>query len=120
MAAARQTDIEAMASTPPKETCVVLRLEFSDECSRTELEDYAILVQEATDERAADAAPGAAIRCTYEPMAVEIIFTVENESIAEVHHRVASVVAAIEDALPFTFDTETATRSADRRELVHA
>ena len=98
----------------------MLRLEFLEECSREELEDYAILVQEATDKHAADAAPGAAIRCTYEPMAVEIIFTVENESVAEVHHRVASVVAAIENALPFTFDTETATRSAERRELVPA
>jgi sorbitol-specific phosphotransferase system component IIA len=120
MAAARRTDIEAMASMPPKETCVVLRLEFPDEPSRKDLEDYAILVQEATDEHAADAAPGAAIRCAYEPMAIEVIFTIENESVAEVHHRVASVVAAIEDALPFTFDTETATRSADRRELVPA
>lgn len=120
MAAASRPDSEAMTS-PPQETCVVLRLEFPDGCSRHELEDYAILVQEAIDDHAAGIALGAAVRCTYEPMAVEILFTVEARSVAEVHHRVALVVATIEPALPFAFGTETATHAAERRkELVPA
>jgi hypothetical protein len=95
---------------------VILRLEFPEECSREQLEEYAIMGQEATDEHAAGIALGAAVRCIYEPMAVEVLFTVEARSVAEVHHRVALVVAAIEPALPFIFQTETATRSAERRE----
>lgn len=106
-------------ASPPQETCVVLRLEFGG-CSREELEDWGAVVQEAIDERAEDAAPGAAIRCIYEPLAVEILFTVENATKAEVHQRVAAVVAAIEGAIPTAFDTDTATRSAGPQELVPA
>lgn len=62
----------------------MLGLEFGG-CSREQLEDWAIVVQEVVDKHAADAAPGAAIRCTYEPLAVEILFTVENETKASVH-----------------------------------
>ncbi|HTW43854.1 MAG TPA: hypothetical protein VMD79_16220 [Solirubrobacteraceae bacterium] len=98
--------------TPPfQETSVVLRLEFPDECSREQLEEYAIMVQEAVDERAAGIALGAAVRCDYDPMTVEVLFTVEAGSMADVHHRVALVVATIEPALPFTFETETTTRT---------
>jgi len=119
MARTRQPDSEAMTPPIPDETCVVLRLEFGG-CSREELEDWAAVVQEAIDERAGDAAPGAAIRCIYEPMTVEILFTVENATTAEVHQRVATVVGAIEAVVPTAFDTDTATRSAGPRELVPA
>jgi hypothetical protein len=98
----------------PEETCVVLGVEFRG-ISRDQLEDYAALIQESVDERAGEAAPDAAVRCTYEPLGVELLFTVENESMAEVHQRVAAVVAAIQAALPVAFDTDTATRSAPRR-----
>ncbi len=114
MATAQRPDSEAMAS-PFHERCVVLRLEFPDGCSREQLEDYAIMVQEAVDEHAAGIALGAAVRCDYEPMAVEVLFTVEAGSVANVHHRVALVIATIEPALPFSFETETATRSAERK-----
>jgi hypothetical protein len=119
MAATRQPDNEAMASRTPDETCVVLRLEFGG-CSRDELDDWAIVVQQVVDEHASEAAPGAAIRCTYEPLAVEILFTVEKETKASVHQRVAAVVGAIEAVVPTRFDTDTATRSADPRDLVPA
>ena len=77
------------------------------------------MVQEATDEHANGIALGAAVRCTYDPMAVEILFSVEARSVADVHHRVALVIGAIEPALPFAVQTETATRAADRhKELV--
>ena len=118
MATAQRPDTEAMASSP-QETCVVLRLEFGG-CSRDELADWAIVVQQVIDQRAADSAPGAAIRCIYEPLTVEILFTVENETKASVHQRVAAVVGAIEAVIPTRFDTDTATRSADRRDLVPA
>ena len=114
MATAQRPTSETMAS-PFHERCVVLRLEFPDGCSREELEDYAIMVQEAVDERATGIALGAAVRCDYDPMAVEVLFTVEAGSMANVHHRVALVVATIEPALPFTFETETATRATDRK-----
>lgn len=79
------------------------------------------MVQEAVDERATGIALGAAVRCAYEPMTVEILFTVEARSMSEVHHRVALVVAAIEPALPFIFQTETATRVPERhKEMVPA
>ena len=119
MATARRTDSEAMVSSTPQETCVELRLEFGG-CSRDELADWAIVVQQVVDQNASDAAPGAAIRCIYEPLAVEILFTVENETKASVHQRVAAVVGAIEAAVPTRFDTDTATRSADPRDLIPA
>jgi hypothetical protein len=101
------------------ETCVVLGLEFVG-CSREQLEDWAALVQEVVDERAGDAAPGAAIRCVYEPLSIEILFTVENATPAEVHERVTVVVGAIQTVVPSAFNTDTATRSADTREPVPA
>jgi hypothetical protein len=107
-----------MAPTPT-DTCVVLGLEF-DGCSREQLEDWAIVVQEVVDRQAFEAAPGAAIRCTYEPLAVEILFTVENETKASVHQRIAAILGAIEAVVPTRFDTDTATRSADPRDLVPA
>lgn len=119
MTTAQRTDNEAMTSSNPQETCVVLRLEFGG-CSRDELADWAIVVQEVIDQHAAEAAPGAAIRCIYDPLTVEILFTVENETKASVHQRVAAVVGAIESVVPTGFDTDTATRSADPRDLVPA
>ncbi|HUB75091.1 MAG TPA: hypothetical protein VL979_13795 [Solirubrobacteraceae bacterium] len=107
-----------MAPLTPSETCVVLRLEFGS-CSREELQDWAIVIQEVVDQRAGEAAPGAAVRCTYEPLAVEVLFTAENATPAEVHQRVTTVVQAIETVVP-RFDTDTATRTADPRELVAA
>ena len=68
----------------------------------------------------ANLAPGAAIRCVYDPLTVEVLFTVENATKAEVHQRVAAVVGAIETVVPSAFDTDTATRSADPRELIPA
>jgi hypothetical protein len=115
MAAIEQSS-EAMP-TAFRERTVILRLEFPDGCSRAELEDYAILVQEAVDEHAAGIALGAAVGCDYDPMTVEVIFTVEAGSMAEVHHRVALVVAAIEPALPFRFETETTMRTSDSTQL---
>ena len=114
MATARRSDGEAMTPTF-QETSVLLRLEFPEECSREQLEEYAILVQEVVDERAAGIALGAAVRCDYDPMTVEVLFTVEAASVADVHHRVAVVVATIEPALPFMFETETTTRASDPR-----
>lgn len=119
MATAQRTDSEAMASSTPKETCVVLRLEFGG-CTREELEDWAAVIQEVVDERAGEAAPGAAVRCVYEPLTVEVLFTAENATAAEVHRRVAAVVGAIETVVPSGFNTDTATRSADLREPVPA
>lgn len=113
-------DNDALDASPLRETCVILRLEFSDGGSREDVEDYAILVQEAIDEHAAGIALGAAVRCIYEPLAVETIFTVEARSVAEVHHRVALVLGAIEPALPFSFQTETATGPPERRESLAA
>jgi hypothetical protein len=103
----------------PTETCVVLALVFGG-CSREELEDWAAVIQEVVDERAGDAAPGAAIRCLYEPLTVELLFTVGNATPAEVHQRVAAVVGAIQAVVPSAFNTDTATRSADTREPVPA
>jgi len=119
MARARQPDSEAVTPLVPDETCVVLRLEFGG-CSREDLEEWAIVVQQVVDQHASDAAPDAAVRCTYEPLAVEILFTVENETQASVHQRVAAVVGAVEEVVPTRFDTDTATRSADLRDLVPA
>jgi hypothetical protein len=116
MATASRSDSEAMAPIP-NETCVVLRLGFGG-CTREELEDWAGVIQEVVDERAGDAAPGAAVRCLYEPSTVEVLFTVENATQAEVHQRVASVVGAVETVVPSAFNTDTATRSAGGRELV--
>lgn len=112
-------DSEAMVTPPPIETCVVLRLEFG-RCSREDLLDWAAVVQEVVDRRAGEAAPDAAIRCIYNPTSVEILFTVENATQAEVHRRVAVVIAAVESVVPTRFDTDTATRAADPRELVPA
>ena len=115
----QRSDSKAMVPTIPSETGVVLRLEFGG-CSREELIDWGAVVQEVIDQRAGDAAPDAAIRCIYQPMSVEILFTVENATLAEVHRRIAAVVAAIENVVPTRFDTDIATRSADPRELVPA
>jgi hypothetical protein len=119
MARNRQPDSEAMAPRTTDETCVALRLEFGG-CTRDELDDWAIVVQQVVDQHASDAAPGAAIRCIYQPLAVEILFTVENETKASVHQRVAAVVGAIEAVVPTRFDTDTAMRSADSPDLVPA
>jgi hypothetical protein len=119
MAAAQHSDRRAMDSVNPDETCVALRLEFGG-CSRDELDDWAIVVQEVVDQHANDAAPGAAVRCLYSPLIVEILFTVENETKASVHQRVAAIVGSIEAVIPRRFDTDTATRSADHRNLVPA
>jgi hypothetical protein len=119
MPATRRPDTKTMPAAAPEETCVVLRLEFGG-CSRQELEDCAILIQEVVDSRAAEAAPGAAIRCVHDPLTVEVLFTVENATRQDVHQRVAAVVGAIESVLPVAFDTDAATRSTDRRELVAA
>ncbi len=93
---------------------MVLRLEFT-ECSRRELEDLAIVVQQVIDSRAREAARGAAVRCLHDPLTVEVLFTVENATRQDVHQRVAAVVGAIESALPVAFNTDAATRSTDQR-----
>lgn len=117
MATAQGPGSEAMASAIPEETCVAVGLEFGG-CSREELEDWAIVVQEAVDEYASDAAPGAAVSCRFDPLTVEVLFTVENETAAQVHRRISDVLAAVQRVVPVRFDTETATRSGDGRELV--
>jgi hypothetical protein len=119
MAMMQGPDSEPMASAIPQETCVVVGLEFGG-CSREELEDWAIVVQEAVDAYAAGAAPGAAVSCRYEPLAVEVLFTVQNETAAQVHQRISEVLAAVQRVVPVGFNTETATRSGDPRELVPA
>ena len=96
----------------------MLRLELGG-CSRSDIEDYAVDVQEAVD--AHNESLGTAIRCLFDPMGLELIFTVDAVSVADVHREVASVVEAVEGTLPFRFDTETATtRSPERRELISA
>jgi hypothetical protein len=104
---------------PPQETCVRLRLDFGG-CSHDELDAWTLVVQEAVDTLAGDEAPDAAVRGMYEPFSVEILFTVENETKARVHQRIAAVVAAVESVVPSAFDTDTATRSPHPRELVPA
>ena len=118
MAAAQRPDIDAMAPSQ-RETCVIMALEFGG-CSHEDLVDWALVIQEVLDTRACDAAPGAAVRCVYEPSTVGIIFAVENETKAGIHERAAAVLAAVESVVPSSFDTDTATRSADRGELVPA
>jgi hypothetical protein len=87
-------------------------------CTREVVDDYALDVQEAVDARRPEL--GTAVRCIYEPMGLELLFTVEASRTADVHREVVSVVEATEAALPFTFETETATRSPEYRELVPA
>jgi hypothetical protein len=120
MAAALGPDSEAMTTPTPQEHDVLLRLEFP-ECSRDQLERFAALVQEAVDEHASGIALGAVIGGVFDPPAIEVGFTVEARSQTEVHHRVALVVGAIEPALPFSFETESATKPVrQREELVSA
>lgn len=96
-----------------KETTVTLGVRIADLGSRRELEDYAIMVQEAVDVEAAGIALGAAVGCSDDPPAsLEVIFTVRARSVAEVHHRIALVVSAIEVALPRQFEARTRTRCA--------
>lgn len=111
------SDSEAMASSPTQERCVVLRLDLPG-CSRAELDEYALDVQEAVDTRYPEL--GIAIRGIGEPLGLELLFTVETTSTAEVHLRVAAVVEAAESALPLSFETETATHSPEPRELIPA
>jgi hypothetical protein len=110
-------DSEAMTSRPPQERCVVLRLDLPD-CSRAELDEYALDLQEAVDTRYPEL--DTAIRGIGEPLGLELLFTVETTSTADVHRRVAAVVEVAESALPLAFETETATRSPEPRELVPA
>jgi len=110
-------DSEAMASRTPQERCVVLRLDLPG-CSRTDLDEHALDVQEAVDARYPEL--GTAIRGIREPLGLELLFTVEAASTAEVHRQVAAVVEVAESVLPFAFETETATRSPERHELVPA
>jgi hypothetical protein len=119
MAAAQHSESETMGSPTPSETCVELRLEFVG-CSHEELEQWAAVIQEVVDERAAEAAPGAVVGGTFDPLSVEILFTVENATPAEVHQRVTAVVEAIQAVVPSAFDTDTATRSGERREPIPA
>lgn len=100
-----------MVSATRAEGCVVLRLEFPHGCSRAQLEDFAIAVQEALDERASDVAPGAAVGADFERPSIEVVFGVSASSTAETYQRVALVLAAIEPALPFTASTELETHS---------
>ncbi|HEY1834405.1 MAG TPA: hypothetical protein VGG08_08210 [Solirubrobacteraceae bacterium] len=119
MAVHQGSDSELMASAIPEQTCVVVGLEFGG-CSRDELDDWAIAVQQALDAYAAVAAPGAAVSCRYEPLTVDVLFTVEKETAAQVHQRIAEVFAAVQKVVPVQFNTETATRSGDSRELIPA
>lgn len=119
MATAQGTDNEAMAPTR-QDHDVLLRLEFPV-CSRERLEEFAALVQEAVDEHASGIALGAVVGGVFDPPAIEVGFIVEARSQTEVHHRVALVLGAIEPALPFSFETESATKLVrQRKELVPA
>jgi hypothetical protein len=97
-----------------REMCVTLGVRFPARSSQ-ELEDHALTIQEVVDKRAAGIALGAAVACRSNPplAAVEIIFTVQAGSAAEIYHRVALVIGVIEAALPFALDTVTATTSSD-------
>jgi hypothetical protein len=117
MATARRTDSEAMASTIPQERCVILRLELPG-CSPEQCDEYALDVQDAVDARYPEY--GIAIRGLADPVGLELLFTTVAATTSEVHRQVASVVEAAEAALPFSFETETTTRSPEHRELVHA
>jgi hypothetical protein len=117
MATAERPDREAMSSSTPQERCVILRLELPG-CSAEQLDDYALDVQQAVDVRYAEY--GTAIRGIADPIGLELLFTTVASSTAEVHRQVAAVVEAAESVLPFSFETETETRSPDHRELVPA
>lgn len=104
-----------MASSTPQERCVVLRLELPG-CSSEQLDEYALDVQEAVDSRYSEY--GTAIRGL--AVGLELLFTTVASTTAEVHRQVAEVVEAAESALPFSFETETETRSPEHRELVPA
>ncbi len=116
MAEPARSDNQAMTATR-QEHDVLLRLEFPD-CSQEQLEEYAVLVQEAVDEHANGIALGAVVGGVFDPPTIEVRFTVEASSQTEVHHRVALVVGVIEPALPFSFETEAATGPARQREAL--
>jgi hypothetical protein len=121
MATAQRSDNEGMTTRTPREHDVQLRLEFSAGCSSEQLEAYAALVQEAVDEHAGGIALGAVVGGVFDPPAIEVGFMVEARSQTELHHRVALVVGAIEPALPFWFETESATKAVRQSgELVPA
>jgi hypothetical protein len=83
--------------------------------SSQELENHALTIQEAVDDRADGIALGAAVACTNHPprSGVEVIFTVQAASAAEAYHRVALVIGVIESALPAALDAVTATTAHD-------
>jgi hypothetical protein len=115
MAVERRPDSETVASMTPQERCVVLRLDLPG-CSREQLDEYALDVQDAVDTHHPEY--GTAIRGLADPLGLELLFTAFAVTTAEVHRQVAAVVEAAETVLPFSFETETETRSPEHRELV--
>lgn len=95
----------------------MLRLDLPG-CSREQLDEYALDVQDAVDARYPEY--GTAIRGLADPLGLELLFTTVAATTAEVHRQVAGVVEATEAVLPLSFETETETRSPEHRELVPA
>ena len=96
---------------------MILRLDLPG-CSREQLDEYALDVQDAVDAQHSEY--GTAIRGLADPAGLELLFTTVASTTAEVHRQVAAVIEAAERALPFSFETETATSSPAHPELVTA
>jgi hypothetical protein len=117
MGAQHPTESEAMASTTLQERCVILRLDLPG-CSPDQRDDYAMDVQDAVDARYPEY--GTAIRSLAHPVGLELLFTTEAATTAEVLRQAAAVVEAAENVLPFSFEIGTETRSPKHGELIPA
>lgn len=119
------TEMQSMETQPPTngptgraslEAHVVLRLEASDPCSEEELEQAAGQALEAVEQRVANVALGPVVSWNIQTCVIEIDFTVEANANAEVHEKIALVVAVIEESLPIVREQAAETSA----ELVYA
>ena len=84
------------ASRDGFEAHVVLRLEAVDPCPEDVLEDISDQVLAVIERGAADVALGPVIAWNVDTYVIEVDFTVEATSNAEVHHKIGNVIGLLE------------------------
>lgn len=79
---------------------VVLRMAARGQVSEEQLEQHALDAVEALEKRAAGTALGPVVAWNVEKSLIELDLTVEASTNAEVHEKIAQVMAVIEEEVP--------------------
>lgn len=106
---------EPRQDKPSTEFDIRLRAEAVESLPQNVLEDAAEAALDVLVERAANTVLGPAVGCDFSAGAIEIEFTIEADSIGEVHKHLADVMRLLESDGPMELQDSSASRVRSER-----